>query len=206
MQVTPNCGPGGTRFIFVGSGFDVNELVGVYVTDPTQAVYGAPFQAQPDAQGRVGVSFQSVRGFPAGVWAMTMEGVTSRRVAIGYFKILGEAPTPTRPPSGGPPPCEAAANSQNGEADPVSATDGDIIEFNARGFQPGEDVSYWFTDPEGDVFGTPNAESDFVNPDGTIGPLEFPAGLLTFLPGTWALTFQGAESQHVAIIYFCIYE
>jgi hypothetical protein len=206
MQVTPNCGPGGTFFRFLGSGFDVNEMVGVYVTDPTQAVYGAPFQAQPDAQGRVGVTFQTLRGFPAGVWAMTMEGVTSKRRAIGYFKITAEPATPTRPPSGGPPPCEAARNSRNGEARPVSATDGDIIVFTARGFRPGEDVSYWFTDPDGDVYGTPQAESDFVNPDGTIGPLEFPADLLTFLPGTWGLTFQGATSNHTAVIFFCIYE
>jgi hypothetical protein len=137
---------------------------------------------------------------------MTMEGITSKHKAIGYFKVTADTPTATRPPSGGgPPPCEATQNNRNGEARPSSATDGDIIVFTARGFRPGENVSWWFTDPDGDVFGTPESEPDWVNPNGTLGPVEFPASLLTFLPGTWALTFQGEQSQNVAVIYFCIY-
>jgi hypothetical protein len=205
MVVTPNCGPGGTFFRFLGSGFDVNELVGVYVTDPTQAVYGAPFQAQPDAQGRVGVTFQSGPTFPAGVWAMTMEGVTSKRVAIGYFKITAAAPTPTRV-AGGPPPSCDTSGSRNGEARPNSGTDGDVIMITARGFQRDEPVSFWFTFPDGDVIGTEAGVEGLVNADGSIGPLPIEIdSFLTDYPGTWAITFQGDRSGNLAVIFFCVY-
>ena len=204
--ITPsNCGPGGTRFTFIGSGFDVNEVVGVYVTDPTQAVYGAPFQAQPDPQGRVGITFQTDRSFPPGVWAMTMEGVTTKRKAIGYFKLTSPPATPTRPAGGPPPPCDTSA-SRNGEARPNQGTVGDVIQITARGFQPGENVSYWFTFPDGEVVGTEEGIPGLVNPDGTIGPLplEIDEFIVEF-PGTWGLTFKGDSSGNLAVIYFCIY-
>lgn len=89
MQVLPrNCGPGGSFFIFVGRNFQPGENVGVYVTAPDQSVFGAPFQTTADAQGvPESVSFQTLPGFPLGVWAMTMEGTTSHHRAIGYFKL-----------------------------------------------------------------------------------------------------------------------
>jgi hypothetical protein len=89
MTITPsNCARAGTRFIFTGRGFQPGEQVGVYVTDPSQAVFGAPFQIEADSAGVAGsVSFTTQSNFPLGVWAMTMEGTTSRAVAIGYFKL-----------------------------------------------------------------------------------------------------------------------
>ncbi len=90
MQILPsNCAPAGTRFLFVGRGFQPGEKVGVYVTAPDQSVFGAPFQIDADSNGMAGtVSFTTQRSFPLGVWAMTMEGVTSHRTAIGYFKLI----------------------------------------------------------------------------------------------------------------------
>ena len=84
-----NCAPAGTLFLFDATGFQPGENVGVYITLPDQSVFGAPFQVQANSSGQAGgVSFSTARNFPQGVWAITFEGVTSRRVAIGYFKII----------------------------------------------------------------------------------------------------------------------
>lgn len=90
MSISPtNCGRPGTQFIFAGRGFRGGENVGVYVTDPSQAVYGAPFQITANSDGTAGaVSFTTAAGFPLGIWAMTMEGTDSHAKAIGYFKLI----------------------------------------------------------------------------------------------------------------------
>ena len=62
--------------------------MGAYLTDPDQAVFGAPFQFTADSDGYAGVlQFNSQPGYPEGIWAATFEGVDSHHVAIGYFKI-----------------------------------------------------------------------------------------------------------------------
>src|SRR5437762_6742118 len=85
ITVLPNnCDRGGTVFLFIGHGFQPGENVGVYVTDPTQAVYGAPFQVEAASDGSAGpVSFTTSSNFPTGIWAMTMEGTSSHTRAIG---------------------------------------------------------------------------------------------------------------------------
>ncbi len=208
MVVTPNCGPGGTVFRFTGSGFRSGEKVGVYVTDPSQAVFGAPFQADATGEGIVsGISLNSASNFPAGVWAVTMEGVSSHFTAIGYFKITAKAATPAPPPGATAPPaaCDTSHN-QDGEATPSSGGPGTRIVFRGRGFRVGERVSFWFTTPDGDVVGTEAPEEGFVNPDGTIGPLPFTItpDLVAIGTGTWAITFQGEDSRHQSVIFFCV--
>jgi hypothetical protein len=47
-----------------------------------------------------------------------------------------------------------------------------------------------------------------VNPGGTIGPLPFDISeedVRIGGEGRWAITFQGAESGNVAVIYFCLH-
>jgi hypothetical protein len=82
--------------------------------------------------------------------------------------------------------------------------------FRARGFKVGEEISFWFTLPDGTVFGTPApVPPGFVNPGGTIGPLPFDIteeDVEFGGEGRWAITFQGAESGNVAVIYFCLYK
>ncbi|MFL5732645.1 MAG: hypothetical protein ACJ78Q_05530 [Chloroflexia bacterium] len=91
MQTAPasRCGRGGTIFLFLGHGFQPGENVGAYVTDPTQAVFGANFQFTADSDGYAGIAqFTTAPGFPLGIWAITFEGVDSHHRAIGYFKII----------------------------------------------------------------------------------------------------------------------
>ena len=84
-----NCEKAGTLFGFLGRGFQPNESIGVYITRPDGSVDGAPFQIQADSSGiSEPVFYQTRTNSQQGIWAITMEGVTSRHKAIGYFKLI----------------------------------------------------------------------------------------------------------------------
>jgi hypothetical protein len=210
MIVTPDCGPGGTIFRFEGRGFEPGENVGIYISLPDQAVFDAEFQATAEPDGRVtGIGFRTINDpeiFTPGIWGITMEGVTTHNKAIGYFKILSPGPTPTPPPAGTPLACDTSG-SVNGTATPPSARPGTTILFRATGFSPSEEISFWFTLPNGEVLGTVEpVPPGFVNPDGSIGPLPFPIDedIVRIGTGRWGLTFKGASTEHIAVIYFCV--
>jgi hypothetical protein len=85
---TPDNGPAGTTFRFVGRGFQPGENVGVYITAPDQSVFGAPFQVEADGNGvSEEVFLETAPGFPTGIYAVTFEGVRSKNKAIAYFRI-----------------------------------------------------------------------------------------------------------------------
>src|ERR1041385_2127318 len=46
------------------------------------------------------------------------------------------------------------SGSQNGSADPSTVLPGQAVRFTATGFNGGENISFWFTAPTGDVVGT----------------------------------------------------
>ncbi len=209
-SVRPECGPRGTTFEFSGTGFQGGENVGVYVTAPDQSVIGAPFQVTADERGNVGgVRLTSNSAFPLGIYAVTYEGTSSKRTAIAYFKIIGASPTPAPPPGSTPPAatgCDTSGN-VNGQATPSSGRVGDTLRFTARGFKANELVSYWFTLPDGETFGTDDPDQGLQA--GPTGTFNFPFVLDAILVdiggyGNWGITFQGAESHNIAVIRFCI--
>ena len=115
-------------------------------------------------------------------------------------------PTPTpAPPTPTPgPSCDTSAT-RNGSILPGPIVKpGDVVYFEAWGFRPNEEVSFWFTLPDGDVFGTA-APLCCAGGDGRVrfNPLAIPPEFAEF-PGRWALTVQGAQSNNVAIIAFCV--
>jgi hypothetical protein len=86
--VTPSQGPAGTIFEFQGFGFRPGEKIGVYITEPSQSVFGAPFQVEADGAGfSEVVTFESDSSLPKGVYAITFEGVSSKHRAVAYFRI-----------------------------------------------------------------------------------------------------------------------
>ena len=113
----------------------------------------------------------------------------------------GVVPTPAPPKPAG---CDVSGN-KNGASDKTTVHAGESMKIAGAGFTPGEPISYWFTLPSGDVFGTAHPVALSVNPNGTIGPynIETDASFAQ-APGRWAITFQGAYSNNQAIIYFCI--
>lgn len=94
---------------------------------------------------------------------------------------------------------------RNGTSTPTYGTVGSTLIFRGTGFRQGEDVSFWFTTPQQEVFGTANPVSGGVAPDGSVSlRLTIPREFVDFAPGKWAITFQGAASNNVAVIYFCV--
>lgn len=94
---------------------------------------------------------------------------------------------------------------RNGTATPTYGTTGSTLIFRGTGFTRGEDVSFWFTTPQQEVFGTANPLSGGVAPDGSVSlRVTIDQILVDEAPGKWAITFQGATSNNVAVIYFCV--
>lgn len=92
----------------------------------------------------------------------------------------------------------------DGVADPGFVQANTVVTFTATGFTAGEDVSFWFTTPQGDVVGTAQPLCCAGN-DGRVvfAPTTLPPVFFQF-PGKWALTVQGASSSHQSIIFFCL--
>jgi hypothetical protein len=93
MTVSPtNCAKAGSSFVFEATGFNPGETIGAYATGPDGQVYGGNFQLTADQNGNIrnpnGVTLSTQTGTPPGIYALTMEGVTSRKKAIGYIKLL----------------------------------------------------------------------------------------------------------------------
>ena len=85
------CARIGTTFQWTARGFQPNENVGVYITDPDGAVFGANFQLSTDGDGYIidGVVFGTGPGYPTnGVWHITFEGVESHITKIEAFVLL----------------------------------------------------------------------------------------------------------------------
>lgn len=202
MVVTPKCGPGGTHFTFVGSGFQPGEAVGRYYTAPNGQVSAGTSQSIADGNGGVdGISLYTISSSPQGIWAGTFEGVRSHHKAIAFFRVTGSQAAPTPASSN----CDLSGN-KDGSASKTDIHPGDELIVRANGFIPGEAISFYFTLPNGSVFGTANPLKGEVNADGSIGPLNFGPLPAEFFqsPGTWAVSFQGARSTHVSIIKFCV--
>ncbi len=96
------------------------------------------------------------------------------------------------------------SGSRDATATPSTVRPGDTITFDAFNFTPGENVSFWFTDPNQNVVGTASPLC-CAAPDGHVrfNPVPIPQSFGQ-LPGKWALTVQGASSSHVSIAFFCV--
>ncbi|MDW8390343.1 MAG: hypothetical protein RMK84_09470 [Oscillochloridaceae bacterium] len=150
-RVTPEIGPPGATFLFVASGFAPGERVGIWVTAPNQATFSVGFQATADNRGTIegeNITFTADRNALEGIWSFNARGISSRREAIGYFRVSRVTP------AGDPDRLGRVAHDQLGRQGdgfivPVAAPPGTNFTFLARGFQSGEEVSAWITGPAG---------------------------------------------------------
>ncbi|HMA37177.1 MAG TPA: hypothetical protein VKY74_22165 [Chloroflexia bacterium] len=201
--VTPACGSVGTIFRIHITGFTPNEHISFWLTAPNGQVLGTPRPLNVGSHnGQLDDSLNSsilpsLMANPLGIWAITYQGEQSSHQSVAFFKITSTA-TPV--PNAG---CDVSG-SRDGSATPTSGRPGDTLIVTARGFTPGEAVSFWFTLPNGQVFGTARPIGNGVNPDGTVGPIPFQIPAAFSAAGRYALTFQGASSQHQAIVLFCV--
>lgn len=149
-QVTPESGPPGTTFRFTAQGFLPGERVGIWLTAPNQATFGAPFQITADNQGAIGgdqLSITADESFAEGIWSFNARGVRSGREAIGYFRITRIAP-------GDPNRLARAIHDElerqgNIFTAPVAGPPGTPFFVFAGGFQPDEPIDAWVAAPGG---------------------------------------------------------
>lgn len=108
MEVGPNCAPMFTTFRLTGVNFPNDTYAGVYAVTPSNKVFGAPFQVTINHVGRTQTILFVARpelleeDLPGleprdlyGVWTTVMEGTTTHKKALGYFKLTPYAgPTP----------------------------------------------------------------------------------------------------------------
>ncbi len=106
---------------------------------------------------------------------------------------------PTNTPGPAGPDCSGIPAPQSATVTPNCGSPGDTFTFSFFGFTPNEDISFWFTDPQGRVFGT--ARPLAGSPSGRYDNLHFPTdSSMDF--GIWALTFHGSTSTHESIAWF----
>lgn len=207
--IQPRCGAIGTVFQIHITGFTANEKISFWITLPNSRVFGTPRPLDAGHHpGEIDDVFDSSfidllgPGYD-GIWALTYEGEQSHHQAIAWFKVLPKppaSPTPTGPTATPVPlpPCDLTGT-KNGAASPTSGAQGTIFTITITGFQSGEQASYWLTDPDGAVFGSPQTLT--IPQDGR-GTLRLNSGAL--YPGRWALTVHGLRSNNEAIVYFCV--
>lgn len=122
--------------------------------------------------------------------------------------LLGRETSAGTPAAPAPAPQPPATDSCADVPDPVNArirpgkcfTAGTAAAIDVFGFQPNEQVGFWFTSPDNEIFGT--VQTLNVGPTGTANDLPLPTGSMT--PGIWSFVMEGTSSGNKAIVYFKI--
>ncbi|NTW01446.1 MAG: hypothetical protein HGA19_09060 [Oscillochloris sp.] len=199
--VTPDSGPPGTTFSLSASGFDPGERVGVWLTAPNQATFGADFQASADDAGSIAganIAIATDSDYPTGIWSFNAQGVASGKQAIGYFMITTTASVGDASKLG-----VAIHDRLPRQGDsfilPVAAPPGVFFDMLGGGFTEGEEVSAWITYP--DSSSTP-IESSLVEVSG--GMAEVALYTAGFPQGVYNAVIQGKSSQVIASASFAL--
>jgi hypothetical protein len=175
----------GKRIRFIGNGFYRYERVDSWATDPTGAVIRGEY-TKANGNGRVEITFDVPYEAIDGEWKLTARGDESRFPVWASFEVYG------RP---------ALTAEYLARVNPTQGPPGMVFAFSANGLKHHEDVSYWITDPAGEVV--------FANPRGTEANRHGRVDLewvspTDAMPGRWVMTLQGYESEEARAIPFII--
>ena len=199
--VSPTSGPPGTTFAFAAYGFDPGESVGIWLTAPNQATFGADFQADADASGSIAnanIGITTDRSFDEGVWSFNAQGVRSKRQAVGYFLISSATrAAPGNPANLGTPIHDQLPTQGSALIVPVAGPGGTTFTFQGGGFRSGESVSVWLTDAAKKSTPLP---ADQVRQQGGVVLAQFSSAGLA--DGVYTIVAQGDESDVVAAANF----
>lgn len=99
--------------------------------------------------------------------------------------------------------CPEIPQSTDGQIRPSACLAlGTEMQIDISGFKPGEQIAFWLTAPNNQVFG--GERTITAAPDGGLRDQRYPTAGLA--PGRWFWVFQGQESGHQSIIFFHIYQ
>ncbi len=211
-KVTPTVGEGGTTFVLEASGFKPGETVDYYLRiSPDGGVYQIDIPLIANAQGivrRTRTTTPYSTDWTSQERYYYLTGRDSGVKALWYFKVIAS----TRYTPG----AEAAQPSDVPEAKSAALDRkilrvGEVSKLFAIGFKPNEYLKGWVTTPLGRVVGWVGLVNSFstlksypyllrANKDGAF-PMELPAPGVA-VPGVYAFTLYGTESQNTAIVYF----
>ncbi len=98
-KVAPPGGLAGTTFMFAATGFDTDERVSYWITDPNGVIFQSFHRGTEADDGRVDFSWTAPDDAQAGRWVMTMQGYdTNRARAVPfYIHAPGEVGTDAAP-------------------------------------------------------------------------------------------------------------
>lgn len=138
-NMVPLAAPADIAFTVSARGFNTDERIGLWLTRPDGEVVTLDPIARIDGKGSVSTTFK-VPSAHEGVWAVTAEGVNSKRRVIVPFKVTGEflAPLGTARPA-----------NRNGSASPAEGGRGTSFRISASGFRASETLEFWITSPDG---------------------------------------------------------
>jgi hypothetical protein len=167
----------GNDIEFVGSGFREGERVGSWATAPDGAVLGGDEAEASGPEGSITLRFYVPGGALGGRWAFTVFGDESRVPVVATFEVVGRSGGGTQP--------QAAV-------EPAAGPPGTSFAFAGLGFSELEQVSYWVTAPDGEIYAAypSGAEAE------ESGRVDFRWTAPTDAPrGVWVMTMQGIKSN-----------
>jgi hypothetical protein len=166
----------GQTITFTGAGFRPGERVVTWATAPDQAVVSGPYAGAEGAAGQISFLFSVPSHALGGRWAMTAYGLQSKTPVVAAFDVVGSSPATAEP--------QAAVA-------PLTGPPGTTFAFAALGYDDKEDVSYWFTGPDGQIHDAYPGGAQ-ANHDGRVDISWNAPG--DALIGTWVITIQGLNS------------
>jgi len=176
VPVFPDVEAGGL-LDFVLIGYKDKEGIEGWATDPSGVAFGGSYTYADSQGGRALVTFLPPEDAMNGYWSMTARGESSALQATTSFLMFNGVDQANAVPYL--------------TAIPSSAPAGQMFTFAARGFDPGEEISYSINGP-GKKFTVLHGPTADMNGEVII---EWTAPDNAF-PGTWSMSLRGLLSSH----------
>lgn len=145
QSVAPPAGPPGTTFAFYALGFNYREKVGYWFNAPDGRIYADDFDYVVHSwEDRADWRWQSPYDAQPGQWTAIAKGFQSGFQVELHFQITDPNAPQTVPDL---PPAAPTTPAGNMGVAPASGLPGTRFDFRAAGYQPGERIGFWATDP-----------------------------------------------------------
>lgn len=201
-DVVPAIGRPGTLFAFYATGFNQEEKVVYWFNLPDGNVQGdtCAYVVDSSHNGRADWQWRAPYDALPGAWSVVAYGVESGVQHVLPFDIYnpgvqhaGDVLIDAE---------RAVYNPPDVAVEPSAGAPETRFYFFATGFQPGEKVHFWATDPRYDEFGSDSGYTVYANPDGRAdwhwkAPDDAVQGL-------WSMVAWGAESTVERVIFFTV--
>ncbi len=174
----------GQHIKFEGAGFKRRERIAIWATDPQGGVVNDDY-AHADGDGEIRFEFEVPDNALGGTWTITARGDQSKRLADTTFYVYGRAAQPEKDDDD-----DEDEEHFQAKVAPLAGPPGTTFAFAAQGFWD-ERVSYWVTDPNGEVYESHHRARHTT--DGGRVDFTWTAPFDAQL-GRWVMTIQGYKS------------